>query len=340
MVRIILSDLLERGDHSREVELRTQLMIAIETLLGLRVGDVCGGGDGHGILAKSLAILQDIATGEETVEGFLEHSKTHHRRYVSGLMESKGAAKIELGRFLREYWASVGFDMTPPGRVDAGYHVTGPDYSVLRLSLVALGQSTAEDAAQLDLIVGLLTRSRSPEARKWADYTHLRGSSRLTADSADKRYINVVGGRRFGTDIATVAEELSLAGFGDRIEIVPGPLLRATHGKLGYAHMPLDPGSTYHVLTPLLERAYELAVSESPDPEIDLQGFDVPLWGNHSFRRFADTVARQTMAQTQATEQDIDLYFGWMERFYQSKMQVHYESRFTRTRRTAVTSLA
>ena len=46
------------------------------------------------------------------------------------------------------------------------------------------------------------------------------------------------------------------------------------------------------------------------------------------------------MVQTQATEQDIDLYFGWMERFYQAKMQVHYESRFTRTRRAAVTSLA
>ena len=122
--------------------------------------------------------------------------------------------------------------------------------------------------------------------------------------------------------------------------MVPGPLIRATHGKLGYSHMPLDPGSTYHVLTPMLEQAYALATADSPDPEIDLQGFDKPLWGKHSFRRFADTVARQTMAQTQATEQDIDLYFGWMERFYQSKMQVHYESRFTRTRRTAVTSLA
>ena len=53
-------------------------------------------------------------------------------------------------------------------------------------------------------------------------------------------------------------------------------------------------------------------------------------------------LARQTMSATGASEQDIDkdMYFGWMERFYQQKMQVHYESRFTRTRRTAVTSLA
>ena len=206
--------------------------------------------------------------------------------------------------------------------------------------MVALGQSAEEDADRFALICRLLARSRSADARKWADYTRLRGMSRLTADSTDKRYINVVGGRRFGTDLEIVSEELTLAGFGDRIEMVPGPLIRATHGKLGYSHMPLDPGSTYHVLTPMLEQAYALSSADSPDPEIDLQGFDKPLWGNHSFRRFADTVARQTMALTQATEQDIDLYFGWMERFYQSKMQVHYESRFTRTRRTAVTSLA
>ena len=59
-----------------------------------------------------------------------------------------------------------------------------------------------------------------------------------------------------------------------------------------------------------------------------------------NFVSLSDTIARQTMALTGATEQDIDLYFGWMERFYQAKMQIHYESRFTRTRRTAVTSQA
>jgi len=148
---VSFSHLLTRGSHSREVELRTQLMIAIETLFGMRVGEVCGGGDGHGLLANNLVILRDITTGEETVEGFLEHSNTHHCRYVNSLMESKGAARIELGRFLRAYLTSVGFDMTPTGRFDAGHYVTGPDYSVLRLLLVALGQSPSEDAARFDL---------------------------------------------------------------------------------------------------------------------------------------------------------------------------------------------
>ena len=193
----------------------------------------------------------------------------------------------------------------------------------------------------MELLARLLRRSRSDEARRWADYSLLRGRERLSADSADKRYVNVVGGPVGGQDIAIVAEELTLAGFGEWIEVVPGPLIRSTHGRrLGLSHMPLDPGSTYQMLTRVMTSAWDELRAGEPDSELDLQGFDAPLWGHHSFRRFADTVARQTMGTTGATEQDIDLYFGWMERFYGQKMQVHYESRFDRTRRTAVTSLA
>ena len=64
-----------------------------------------------------------------------------------------------------------------------------------------------------------------------------------------------------------------------------------------------------------------------------------PLWGHHSHRRGADSVARQTMGQTGATEEDIDLTFGWQEAMYSKKMQIHYESRFTRDRRVNVTRM-
>ena len=48
-----------------------------------------------------------------------------------------------------------------------------------------------------------------------------------------------------------------MAGFGDWIEIVPGPLMRATHGNaLGYSHMPLDAGSTYQILGQVMQRAW------------------------------------------------------------------------------------
>ena len=53
----------------------------------------------------------------------------------------------------------------------------------------------------------------------------------------------------------------------------------------------------------------------------------------------ADTVARQTMSTTGASEQDIDLIFGWNERLYSQKMQVHYESKFDREKRKVVTRM-
>jgi hypothetical protein len=45
------------------------------------------------------------------------------------------------------------------------------------------------------------------------------------------------------------------------------------------------------------------------------------------------------MGQTGATEEDIDLTFGWQEAMYSKKMQIHYESRFTRDRRVNVTRM-
>ena len=138
--------------------------------------------------------------------------------------------------------------------------------------------------------------------------------------------------------------ELERAGFTEAagiLSVIPGPLMRATHGAaLGAAHMPLSTQSTYESMHALMDRAFvEASPAGDPDPEIDLQGLEKPLWGHHSFRRFADTVARQTMSQTGATEQDIDIIFGWMEAFYSAKMQMHYETKLIRERRSVVTSL-
>ena len=106
------------------------------------------------------------------------------------------------------------------------------------------------------------------------------------------------------------------------------------------AAVPLDPSSTYGTLHAIMDEAYELSNPEGdPDPWLDLQGLETPLWGHHSWRRLADTLARATMARSGATEQDIDLLFGWMESFYSQKMQVHYEAKFVRERRCRVTSL-
>ena len=117
-------------------------------------------------------------------------------------------------------------------------------------------------------------------------------------------------------------------------------LMRATHGKeLGFAHMPLQPSTTYKMLHECLPRAFELANADGPDPELDLRGLAEPLWGHHSVRRGADTKARHTMHLTGATERDIDMLFGWNEHLYKSMMQLHYESNIQRDGRSKVTSM-
>ena len=122
--------------------------------------------------------------------------------------------------------------------------------------------------------------------------------------------------------------------------VVPGPLMRATHGKrLGLAHMPLQPTASYDTIHSCWDEAYRRANESSPDPELDLRGLSEPLWGHHSARRGADTVARQDRHLTGATEQEIDLVFGWQEALYSQRMQLHYESDFDFIRRAAVTSL-
>ena len=84
--------------------------------------------------------------------------------------------------------------------------------------------------------------------------------------------------------------------------------------------------------------AFERLRDSGGDPELDLQGLKAPLWGHHSLRRLADTVARETMAETGVSETDIDLVFGWREAMHSHEMQVHYQSRFVRERRALVTS--
>ena len=77
---------------------------------------------------------------------------------------------------------------------------------------------------------------------------------------------------------------------------------------------------------------------DDPDPQLDLEGHDAALFGEHSDRRLADTNARREMINTGVTEMDIDLTLGWQEKFYSAKMQIHYEQRLDRERRALVTS--
>ena len=345
MIQLGIEEVLPTVCSTPLVLARTQLMIALEVMMGLRVGEVLSGGDFHGVLANHLTILRRLGddgrpTGEEFVEVMLEHSKTKHQRWITAVGLSKGVGRVRLAELVREYWRLAGFTIVH--RLRGGFHVEGPDYSVVRVSLVALSDRQAGDSDRLDQLVGVLRRSRVAEARQWADYVRLRGGERAKANSLDKRYINVFGAPSKDERLNTLMSELAWAGFSGegRVAVVPGPLMRATHGKrLGLAHMPLQPTSTYDTIHSCWGEAYRRANLSSPDPELDLRGLSEPLWGHHSARRGADTVARHDRAATGATEEEIDLVFGWQEALHSQRMQRHYESDFDFIRRAAITSL-
>ena len=268
----------------------------------------------------------------------LEHSKTKHKRWINCVGRSKGWARVAIAKYLRAYWMLAGLKLNV--RKEGGYLVTGPDYFVVRLSLVALTGSPTKDMAKLELIQGILSRSSCREARKWADYSFRRAKERLQGDSMEKKYINLAGGHFRCPELGQLLAELDKAGLSDRVELVPGPLMRSTHGKgMGMPHMPLQPSSTYKMLHDCFDRAFEMANMETADPELDLRGLSAPLWGHHSARRGADTIARDSMEITGATERDIDIIFGWNEHMYRAVMQLHYESNTQRDQRAKVTSM-
>ena len=309
---------------------RTKLDIGLEAGCGMRVGEAISGGDFHGLKANHLGILVHRESGLVTVEAMLEHSKTKHRRWANCLGTTVGYAALPLASMVREYWTEAGFKVVSWD--EGGYHVTSVDYMVVRVSL--LGMTTA----QLDLLQRELASSSVSAVRGEVKSTMKRARDRYTAKtSKDKKYINVHGGASADGTLSAMVYELTTAGLGSFTSIVEGPLMRATDGG-HVSHMPLDPSSTYGTLHAIMDEAYELANPEGdPDPWLDLQGLDAPLWGHHSWRRLADTLARATMARSGASEQDIDLVFGWQENMYSQRMQYHYETRFNRERRYRVT---
>ena len=58
--------------------------------------------------------------------------------------------------------------------------------------------------------------------------------------------------------------------------------------------------------------------------ELELQGQSEPHFANHSMRRFADRVARETRGETGASVMEIDIVFGWNEAQRRKDMQLHY----------------
>ena len=143
----------------------------------------------------------------------------------------------------------------------------------------------------------------------------------------------------YSLPIRRARDYLAARGLGNFLDIVPGPLFRATHGSR-LSHMPLVTGSSYTHLIGALKRAWDLSSAmEEADEELDLDGLEKPKWGHQTFRRTADKIARATASQTGASKIDIDDMFGWKQAERAKDMQMHYSGYGDRVHRAAITML-
>ena len=83
MFKIAVEEVIAARCITTFLENRERVQFDFEGIGGCRIGEVCGGGETHGLLANKVAILTDQDAGIEVVEGQLEHSKTGFSRYLN-----------------------------------------------------------------------------------------------------------------------------------------------------------------------------------------------------------------------------------------------------------------
>lgn len=308
------------------VSKREKVQFLCEGVGGCRIGEVCGGGESHGVLANNLAFLEDPSVTDpmvrSVVELKIEHSKTGFSRTLN-LASVTGTSKIRVADVFMDYCKEAGFKMVTT--VQAGVRVTRPDFWVVRVSLLGL------DETGLIKLLRVLEKEKSPEVQQQLATTKSEARRRHIAtgsESQQKKYINVAAGDSTNRRLSDLAGRLTALGY--VAQLVDGPLLMSTTG--GLRQMPkIMPYSTSSASAPtkeLLTNAWLAGFVDglSQDDDLDLPPGQKPKWSTHSLRRLADTVARRYRCETGVTEDQIDIYFGWNEKILLKAMQVHYAS--------------
>ena len=314
------------------VALREKVQFLCEGVGGCRIGEVCGGGESHGILANNLKFIEDpMGTDELTksvVEFKLEHSKTGFSRYLN-MAAVTATSGLRVADTIMAYCRAAEFKMITT--VQAGVRVITPDFWVVRVSLLGL------DERGLTRLLNTLSKDKSPSVSKHMEVTRVEAKRRYGAEGNEsqmKKYINIASGDSTDKGLDELAARLTLLGY--TAQKVPGPLLLATTG--GNRQTPkLMPYSTSTASAPtkeILTKAWQAGFvgGRSQDVDLDLAPGAPPKWSTHSLRRLGDTVARRYRLVTGVTSDQIDIYFGWQEKVLLLAMQVHYASMSIRER--------
>jgi hypothetical protein len=306
------------------------MLLVLELMGGMRVGEATSSGDDHGLAAPDCCLMKpshwvrDDGLGE-TFEGHIRDSKTGPGRHIAFVGKSQGELALDAAAIVREYWRASGVAIQT--KEEGGMQYETPDYYVIRVAapyvLMEKMAAKAEDSACAEV---------ARQAKAIAKYVKERGRAANLGE--DERYVNVVGGRRDGEELREGMAWLAALGLAKYASVVPGPLIRSTLGYL-VTHMPLAVSSTYTHLVEGIGEAYaEMKAEKIVDPELDLAGQVEPHWGNHSLRRHADAVAQRARQEgrlkatpkglEEVTSNLIDVFFGWALKELRQKMQLHY----------------
>lgn len=291
----------------------------LELVGGMRVAEVCGGGDGHGLLANNVCIQRSAEAPEfgETIEAKLEDSKTGYGRWTvfAGVTEK---SKIETAKHMRWWWKQSG--VTVHTKHVGAFVEERPDYWVVRVSLLDMSREVyLEFMNEVEYTTDLVMLKDRKHTLKYAK--ERRGGETL---GEEMKYVNVTGGTHDGSNVKAAMAWLSMKGFLSYASVVPGPLMRATNGH-ALTHMPYSPKSTHTHLIPAMQKAFErVKATGRVDPEYDSTTDPVPKFGNHSNRRHADRVAMRNASATAVSDQDIDFFFGWNLKKMKESMRLHY----------------
>ena len=335
---------------------RDVLLGSLEIMSGARIGELADAQVAHGCLAGNMAIVtfvggEGIETpprveiGDVFVEHLNETSKTELGRVICVRGTSRGPAKVQLERALREYWLAADFPMADTV-LENGWSIERPDWWVVQIPVHAL---RFDQAMRRRLEEWL---SASKVGRVAENAKALKGDIARLVEGKDpkesKQFINVVGGSLGGPALDRAAAELTAIGV--RFSIEKGPLLMKTRGvKAGrwvggkkesvVPPMPILAASTYPLLNRCLERAYTEMIAEK---KVDLMKGDdreKPDWGHYTWRRLAAESCQAAFARGECSEPDVDLLMGWRLKKWEKQMRLHYSERGVRTSRAHLTEM-
>ena len=255
VVSTMLTRVLPKACSTDYILARSQVLFDGETAGGARLGEMTGGGDGHGVLANHSDIAWPVGAEDqrecETVNLHIEDSKTKYSRDMTYVGVTGGPLSLRGADNLRRLWALSGFKIET-SRTD-GMLVQRPNYYVLRLSLLGMEREGKSGLNRLVRLVRNTSEQVVVRSRSWI-VAYLNERYKGATGSEEERYVNMAGGPKGSEEIREMRGWLVTNGFGAFIEKgeVPGPLLRATARGSPHVvtHMPLKPGSSYAHVDP------------------------------------------------------------------------------------------